>query len=52
MKVNVKVLNTIIRLVIAKFSEKAENYIEKHPKVFERLQTEDEVREWIGKLNS
>ena len=42
--------NTIIRLVIESFTEKAENYIEKHPKVFEKLQTEEEVRDWVSKL--
>ena len=42
--------NTIIRLVIERFAERAEDYIQKHPTVYNKLQTEEEVRNWIDKL--
>lgn len=48
--VNRVTANTIIRLVIEKFADKAEEYIEKHPNIYNKLQTEDEVREWISKI--
>ena len=48
--VNRVTANTIIRLVIEKFADKAEEYIEKHPNIYNKLQTEEEVRDWINKL--
>lgn len=48
--VNRVTANTIIRLVIERFAEKAEDYIEKHPTIYNKLQSEKEVREWIDKL--
>ena len=48
--VNRVTANTVIRLVIEKFADKAQDYIEKHPNIYNKLQTEEEVRDWINKL--
>jgi hypothetical protein len=50
--VNRVTANTIIRLVIENFVDKAEEYIEKHPKIYSHLQTEDDIKEWITKLKT
>ena len=42
--------NTFIRLVIEQFSAKAQEYIDNHPNIHEKLQTDEEIRNWIKKI--